>query len=355
MKKFLLSSLAIVVLIGASYLALQSWMNRATGSPNPMQGPPIATVPVEAASVTVGRIAEAVQAVGTLEANESIIIRPEIAGLITRVLFKEGQPVEKGTILIELDDSEIRAQVTQSEAELKIAQLTHDRMKQLIGSHNAFISQQQIDQAISALATAEANHTLYLTRLKKTKIRAPFAGYVGIRRISPGDYVRIGQDLVNLEDVETLKIDCKVPETFLDRLSLGQRVEIFTDAYPSEAFHGTVYALDPRIDAGSRSVRVRAAVPNAGGKLRPGLYANVNLILGENERALLVPEESVLRQRDKTFVYRIQDHTAKLTEVALGVRQHGLVQVLSGLGPTDQVVKAGHQKVKDGTPIRVTN
>jgi membrane fusion protein (multidrug efflux system) len=350
--KFFFSAAAILAFLGVAYLATQSWNTRATGSASLVQGPAASTVPVELSPITIGRVTEAVHAVGTLEANESIIVRPEIAGMVTNVLFTEGQAVGKGMVLIELDDSEIRAQVAQAESELKIARLTHDRMKQLIGLHNAFISQQQIDQAISSLGTAEANHALYLTRLRKAKIRAPFPGYVGIRRISPGDYVRVGQDLVNLEDIQTLKIDFKVPESFLTRLSVGQRVEVMTDAYPDQTFTGTLYALDPRVDAGSRSARARATVPNADGKLRPGLFVDVHLVLGENDHALLVPEESVIRQRDKIFVYRIQDHTAHLTEVSLGARQRGLVQVLTGLHATDMIVRVGHQKLKDGAPIR---
>src|SRR5918998_6117460 len=131
-----------------------------------------------------------------------------------------------------------------AEAQWKIARLTYDRMMQLTGNRNPFVSEQQIDQAISSLGTAKANYALYQTRLAKTRIRAPFAGYVGIRRISPGDYVQAGQDLVNLEDLQTLKIDFKVPETSLKRLSLGQRVDIMTDAYPADPFTGEVYAVD---------------------------------------------------------------------------------------------------------------
>lgn len=340
---------AFLSVIGASFFLL---INR-DGKGTSLAHVPETAAPtvVEIAPVTIGRVDEIIQAVGTLEANESVMIRPEIAGLITRVLFIEGQAVEKGMVLIELDDSELQAHMADAEAQLKIARLTYDRMMQLTGNQNPFVSEQQIDQAISSLGTAKANYALYQTRLAKTRIRAPFAGYVGIRRISPGDYVQPGQDLVNLEDVHTLKIDFKVPETFLTRLSIGQRVEIVTDADPTRSFTGDIYVLDPRVDSSSRAVRVRARVLNAGGTLRPGLFANVNLTLGEYSSALLVPEEAIIPQRDKNFVYRVQDQTARWTEVGLGLRQSGQVQVLDGLRQGDHIVRVGHHKIKDGAAV----
>lgn len=347
-KRWFFMSVLLTV-TGASLLMVLSRQDKASSLANV---PDIAApTVVEVASVIVGRVDEIVRAVGTLEANESVMIRPEIPGLVTRVLFTEGQAVEKGMVLIELDDSELQAHVADTEAQLKIARLTYDRMMQLTGNQNPFVSQQQIDQAISSLGTAKANHALYQTRLAKTRIRAPFAGYVGIRRISPGDYVQIGQDLVNLEDLHTLKIDFKVPETFLTRLAVGQRVDILTDADPTHPFTGDIYVLDPRVDASSRAVRVRARVPNTNGVLRPGLFANVNLTLGEHAHALLVPEEAVIPQRDKNFVYRVQNQTAQWTEVGLGMRQGGQVQVLEGLHEGDTIIRVGHHKVKDGMAV----
>jgi len=346
--KLLVVMLALVALIGVSVLFTHS-RNKATALPAPDVG--ASRTQVELAPVTVGRMTEMLHAVGTLEANESVIIRPEIPGLIKRVLFTEGQAVEKGAVLIELDDTELQALVAQAVAELKMARLTRDRMKQLETSQNRFVSQQEIDQSISNLSTAEANHSLYLTRLAKTRIHAPFSGYVGIRRISPGDYVQAGQDLVNLEDLRKLKIDFKIPETYLNRLSIGQQVQIRSDAAPREAFTGKVYVLDPRVDSSSRSVRVRATVPNTAAKLRPGLFAEVDLVLGQNERALLIPEEAIILRRDKTFVYRVQDQTARWTEIDVGTRERGMVQVLTGLKEQDQVVKVGHHKLKDGAAV----
>lgn len=335
--------------IGTLFFVIVERSDQGTGLAHVPQAMPVTNV--ETVSVVAGRLDETLRAVGTLEANESVMIRPEIPGLITRVLFAEGQSVEKGMALIELDDAELQARIAEASAQLKIARLTYDRMRQLTGTHNPFVSEQQIDQAISGLKMAEANYALYRTRLAKTTIRAPFAGYVGIRRVSPGDYVQPGQDLVNLEDMKTLKIDFKIPETFLGKLSIGQQVFVTTDADPSQPRRGEIYVLDPRVDASSRAIHARARVPNVGESLRPGLFANVKVLLGEAERALLVPEEAVIPQRQKMFVYRVENQTARWTEVGLGLRQEGWVQVLSGLREGDTIVRAGHHKIRDGTVV----
>ncbi|WP_447978283.1 efflux RND transporter periplasmic adaptor subunit [Candidatus Nitrospira bockiana] len=346
--------LLISALFGACLLVLGTfhvWNEKASGLPGAAGEAAVAPTLVELAPATAGRITEGVRAVGTLEANESVMIRPEIPGVVTRVFFTEGQGVEKGLVLLELDDSELKASLAEAHAQLAIARSTHDRMKQLMGNQNPFVSAQQIDQAISNLGAAEAKYALYQTRLAKTRIRAPFTGYLGIRRVSPGDYVQPGQDLVNLEDLRTLKIDFKVPETYLHRLAVGQRVDVTTDADPDAVVSGEIYVIDPRVDSNSRAVHLRARIPNSGGALRPGLFANVHLVLGEQPKALLIPEEAVIPQHEQYFVFRSIDGVARWTEVTLGVRERGLVQVLTGLREGDTVVRVGHHKLRDGMRV----
>lgn len=317
---------------------------------DPKGGPPAFAMPVEVAGVRVGPVVEGVSAVGTLQANESVMIRPEIAGVVTKVNFREGQPVPAGKVLFELDDAELKAELARAEAEVEIARLNHDRMQKLIVNDN--ISRQELDQAMTGLKSAEANYALYETRLAKTKIRAPFSGYLGIRRISPGDYVQPGRDLVNLEEIAALKVEFNIPETFFSRLAAGQKVEIGVEAIPDQRFAGEVYALDPRVDEVSRTIRVRARVPNRELKLRPGMFANLKLVLGRTDRALLIPEEAVIPQQEKTFVFRVVDGAARWTEVSLGAREQGVVQVLGGLTADDTVVRAGLQKIRDGAPVQ---
>jgi membrane fusion protein (multidrug efflux system) len=312
-------------------------------------GPPAFAMPVEVSAVVVGPVTDTVSAVGSLEANESVMIRPEILGRVTHVNFQEGQAVEKGRVLIELESGELTAQLAQAEASVEIARLNFDRMKRLIANDN--VSKHELDQAATNLKSAEANYTLFRERLSKTRIRSPFSGYLGTRRVSPGDYVQAGRDIVNLEDLTTLKINFMVPEMFFSRLAVGQQVDVRVDAFPGQLFHGTVYSIDPRMEEQSRTVRVRAKIPNPEVKLRPGMFANVSLVLGHVDNALLIPEEAVVPQQDKTFVFRVDGKTARLTEVKLGARERGMVQAVSGVQAQDVVVRAGHQKIRDGMPV----
>ncbi len=357
--KWIVVALALGVLAALPFL-VTSDRSAKVGPPPAASGPagspggrPVFATPVEVASVSVGRATEEVFAVGTLQANESVMVRPEITGRITRINFREGEQVEQGRLLVELDAAELEAQLAQASAELEIARLNHNRMRRLIANDN--VSQQELDQAASTLKSARANYDLYKERLSKTRLLAPFRGFLGTRRVSPGDYVQPGRDIVNLEDIETLKIDFKVPETYLRRLSVGQRVEVRVDAFKAEVFEGRVYALDPRVDEVSRTVRVRARIPNPNLDLRPGLFANLTLVVGEIEHALMIPEEAVIPEQDRMYVFRVVDGTAHRVEIKLGLRKKGTVQVISGLNPGDTVVRSGHQKIRDGASVQPLN
>lgn len=343
--------LFVVVPLALSALVIAKWvgLSAVPASEVPDSAPP--GIPVVLAPITIDTIRQTIKAVGTLRANESIMIRPEIAGRIRQVLFHEGQAVEKDSLLIELDDSELQAELAQAAAQLKVSRLTYERLKQLDLDGKRYVPKQQLDEAAGALQVAHANHALYATRLAKTKIRAPFDGLLGIRRVSPGDFVATGLDLVNLEDLDTLKIDFKVPETLLRHLAPGQPIDLTTDAYPGETFHGTVYVIDPQVDMTTRAVQVRARIPNPNRRLRSGVFAQVLLTVGHQERALLIPEEAVVPRQETAFVYRAQEGKAHWTEVQLGTRTRGFVQVLRGLQEQDLIVRVGHHKLRDGESI----
>jgi membrane fusion protein (multidrug efflux system) len=308
---------------------------------------------VDVSPVTIGSINESIQAVGTLQAIASIMIRPEIAGLVRRIHFADGQVVERAVPLVEMDPEELQAQANQAAAQEKIMQVTYERLKRLAAQQTTIVPAQQVDEVRLALQAAAANTVLYATRLKKTVIRAPFSGTVGLRRVSVGDYMQPGQDIVNLEDLSTLHVDFKVPEVWLSQLFVDQWLIVTTDAFPSVKFEGRVSAIDPRIDSVNRTVAVRAAVPNPEGTLRPGLFATVRLTRGEDTHALLIPEEAVFLQRDKVMVYRVEDQMARLTEIAVGARDRGMVQVRTGLKEGDHVVRTGTHKVHEGLRISV--
>ena len=312
-----------------------------------------AAVPVEAAKVVAAPLSEQVTAVGTLLSDEAVTVSSEIAGRLSEIHFKEGQPVEKGAPLFTLDDSVYRAQLADASAKLKLAEQTHKRTSQLFS--NKYATAQSADETASNLAVSTAAVELARVQLEKAHIAAPFAGIVGLRNVSVGEYISAGQALVNLEAIDPVKADFRVPEKFLSAIRVGQTIRIKVDAFPGETFEGKVYAIDPHLDVSGRSLLVRAVIPNADKRLRPGLFARVTVLLELKEAALSVPEQAIVPQGDSQFVFKIVDGKVKLTKVVIGTRREGRVEIVEGLAAGDQVVTAGQLKIRDGTPVSVVN
>jgi membrane fusion protein (multidrug efflux system) len=308
-------------------------------------------VPVEAASVESGPLAAKVAAVGTLLSNESVVIRPEIAGRITAIHFEEGVPVEDGAPLFSLDDTIYQAELAEIQARMKLAESNYERIRELYKKSAA--TGRQRDEAVSELAVSKASIQLARARLAKTRITAPFAGIVGLRTVSVGDYVNPGQDLVKLEAIQPIKVDFRVAERFLPALRTGQTIEITVDAFSGRSFVGEVYAIDPQIDPEGRSVILRARIPNTDRLLRPGLFARVSLIIEDKPQALTIPEQAIVPRGEEQFVFVVKDDKAHLTKVVTGIRREGRVEILDGLAAGDTVVTAGQLKLRDGAAVSV--
>lgn len=310
-----------------------------------------ATVPVEAAKVTAAPLSEQVTAIGTLLSDEAVTVSSEIPGRLKEIHFQEGQPVEKGAPLFTLDDSVYRAQLDDAEAKLKLAEQTNQRTSTLFS--NKYATAQSADEATSNLAVSTAATELARVQLEKTRIVAPFSGIVGLRHVSVGEYITAGQALVNLEAIDPVKADFRVPEKFLPAIRVGQTIRIKVDAFPEASFEGKVYAIDPKLDVSGRSLLVRALVPNNDQRLRPGLFARVTVLLQLKEDALTVPEQAIVPQGDSQFVYKIVDGKVKLTKVVTGTRREGRVEIVEGLTAGDEVVTAGQLKIRDGSAVSV--
>jgi membrane fusion protein (multidrug efflux system) len=309
------------------------------------------TVAVEAAKVVAAPLSEQVTAVGTLLSDEAVTVSSEIAGRLQEIHFEEGTAVEKGAPLFTLDESVYRAQLADAEAKLKLAEQTHQRTTQLF--KNKYATAQSADEATSNLAVSSATVELARVQLEKTRIVAPFSGIVGLRRVSAGEYITAGQPLVNLESIDPVKADFRVPEKFLPAIRVGQTIRIKVDAFPDDTFEGKVYAIDPRLDVAGRSLLVRAKVPNTDQRLRPGLFARVTVLLQLKEDALSVPEQAIVPQGDDQFVFKIVDGKARMTKVVTGTRREGRVEIVEGLAAGDQVVTAGQLKIRDGSAVSV--
>jgi membrane fusion protein, multidrug efflux system len=216
-----------------------------------------------------------------------------------------------------------------------------------------YLSKQEYDEIHATLAEAQARRALAQTRLEKATLRAPFSGILGLRRVSPGDYVKKGQDLVNLEALDPIKIDLQLPERYSGYVRLGQIMSVRVDTLPDKSLHGEIYAVDPRLDESSRSVLLRGQIPNPEGKLRPGMFACTTLILRERKSALWVPEQALVIMGNSLFVYRVVDGKAALVKVYIGLRRPGEVEVINGLTAGDVVITDGQMKLRDGMPVTV--
>lgn len=307
---------------------------------------------VEMAVVTSEPLNVNIEAVGTLAANESVILRPEVAGRVLEIPFTEGAPVKKGDVLFKLDDRIMRAELKQAAANARMARLDYDRFVKLARTGAA--TRRLADQSQANLSVAEANADLAGAKLDYATIRAPFDGVVGLRKISPGEYVTVGQDLANFVSYDPMKVDFTIPETRSGALQVGQTINIALDALPSEIFKGQVYALNPELDVSGRAVSLRALVPNPDGRLKPGSFARIELEISQNNAALTIPEGAVIPQGDKQFVYRITpESTVMLTPVSIGQRLTGKVEITQGLAEGDRVVISGQNKLHEGAMVEI--
>ena len=309
-------------------------------------------VGVEAERAQSMAITEEVFAVGNLRANESVTIRPEIAGRVVRIGFTEGALVRKGDLLVELDRSVLLAQVEQARAELDLSKANYDRTADL--AERKFVSESAKDQAAANLSVQQAKLRLAEAQLAKTQIFAPFNGVVGLRNFSVGDYVREAADLVVLEDVSQMKVDLRLPERFLGELKPGLSVEMRVDAYPQRVFRAALLALDVQVSADGRAMVARGMLANQEFLLRSGMFARARIVLKERGSAVMVPEEAVYPMGADIYVYKIIDGKAMRTKVATGVRRDGKVEITEGVAVGELVVTAGQIKLaRDGTEVRV--
>lgn len=291
------------------------------------------------------------EALGTTRANESVEIRPGISQLVTAIGFEEGQVVEKGHVLVELEDTEALAAVASARAALVISQGQERRARELFKTRS--ISEAELEQRTAQRDADRAALEAAQARLADSRIRAPFEGRVGLRRISVGSWVTPETVVTTLDDTDPVKVDFDVPERALARLREGLSLSARSVAWPEVRFEGEVATVDTRVDPVSRSVTVRAVVPNPEGRLRPGMFLTVEL-LKEEVSALVVPEQAVVPEQSRQFVLVVgAEGRVEKREIRTGRRRPGQVEVVDGLRAGERVVAEGTQKVRPGDPVEV--
>lgn len=309
-------------------------------------------VEVVVEKVKIGMVSDQFQALGTANANEAVTITTKVAGLIRDVNFQEGKIAKRGDVLVQLDDREARAALNVSTAQLRNARLLYERAQQLIKSNN--IAQAKVDELFSALQASESQVEAAKARLADLQISAPFEGTLGLRRVSPGTLVTQNTLITTLDDTSVIKLDFSVPEVLLSRISVGSTIQARNDVNPDRLYAGTVKTINSRIDPITRAVEIRAYMPNPDNSLKPGMLMTVELTLAQREGAMLISESSLVPEGAEQYVYKVEDGRAVRTLVRIGVRKRGVVEVLDGLTPDDNVVVGGVQKVRNGLRVRAT-
>ncbi len=310
-----------------------------------------ATAKVVTAQVELRPMVDEIEALGTARANESIEIQPRVASLIDRVNFEEGQVVRKGDLLVELENKEIVAGLAVAEAALSESRSIYERSKSLASSQA--ISASNLEQLLAQVQVDEAQVEAARARLANTRILAPFDGRVGLRRVSPGSFANTSTVITTLDDVSQIKLDFSVPETFLTVVKGGMDIVAHSLVYPDREFLGTVSSVDTRLDPVSRSVQVRALIPNVDGMLKPGMFLTVDLQRDRGD-VLVAPEQAIVPEGTRQFVYVVKDGVAEKRPVILGRRVPGFVTIEDGLEPGEEIVTEGTHKIRDGSGVETT-
>lgn len=306
---------------------------------------PIQPSYVEAAPVELGTFETFITVMGTLKANESVIIRPEIEGKIKAVNFKSGDFVKEGDVLIQLEDQVYKSLEKESVAKVLLYKGKYERASKLYAKKAGTLKDKE--ENFAQLKIAEAEFEKAHNQLAKTVIKAPFSGVIGFKDIGVGAYVRPGEELVTLDDLDPVKVDFKVGENMIDRVFLDQRVEVEIEGFKDNRFEGVIEAIDSNVDAIGHNVRIRAILENKEDLFKPGLFGRVKLLESAHEDVLMVPESAIENKGNRELVYVIENEKASMVPVKVGNRNGEKVEILSGLEPGQIVVTAGQMRFRE--------
>lgn len=287
---------------------------------------------------------------GTLLANEEVDIRSEISGKIVELYLEEGQQVEEGELLLKINDSELQAQLQQAEYRLNLAEVREERQKQLL--ERGGISQEQYDATLNELNVLESQVDLIQAQIDKTEIYAPFDGVVGLRYVSNGSYISPTSEIANLQSINPVKVEFSIPERYAGIVKEGNRV-IFSVQGQDQDFEAEIYAVEPRINTQTRTLKMRALAQNPDGRLLPGAFANIELVLEEINDALMIPAISVIPELQGQKVFVLENGVVQEQPVRTGIRTDRYVQITDGLAPGDTVLTTGLLQVRNGSNVKV--
>jgi membrane fusion protein (multidrug efflux system) len=307
---------------------------------------------VKALQVTTVNEPEIIKSIGSLVANKSVEISSEIEGRIAHIFISDGQKVQQGAVLIQLDDAVAKTQVESAKADLDLSENQYQRANKLMKV--AAISKADFDQVQATLENKRVAYNKAKLNLEKTLLKAPFSGVVSESLISEGQYIKAGQLLTNLIDKDSLKVKYSLPSDYLTQLHLGQPVILSTQAIPNHSFKGFVSYISPDVDPNTRTIQLKATIPNNDNQLLPGLFVTINQIAGIKKQIVLIPQRCVIPGLNETKVYIVQNHRAIERQIFLGNYTFNQVEVVKGLNSHEVVICNGQQKVKNGDRITIS-
>ena len=288
---------------------------------------------------------------GTLEANESVTLRSEVSGLVTSINFKEGTNVTKGALLVKINDRDIQAQLQDALTKERLASTTENRSKQLLDK--GAISQEEYETSQASLQSLKAQSQLVRAQLAKTAIYAPFSGRIGLRSISAGEYLTPATTIANLASINPLKVSFSVPERYAGQIELNSEITFTTDGF-NKSFTGKVFAIEPGINTQTRTLQIKALVPNPKGELLPGSFARIKLSLSTAKDAILIPNEAIIPVLEGKTVFVSKNGKAQQVPVEAGTRTAEKIVITSGLKVGDTVLTTGAMALKPDAPVKVT-
>ncbi|MEL6539013.1 MAG: efflux RND transporter periplasmic adaptor subunit [Bacteroidota bacterium] len=353
MNKTLRRVITTVIVLVIAFLAFRNKFDFLSGSDNstsPSPTPQSSATRVKAMVVASQRLENTLNVTGSILANESLNLQPEASGRIADLSLPEGKAVRKGTLLVQLNAEELLAQQEKLTYTKKLLEASEYRQRQLL--EKEAISQEEYDQALTQLNTAEADLKLVEAQLEKTRILAPFDGIIGLRSVSEGSYVTPATTIAQFFDIDPVKLEFSIPGKYSQQVALGDRVYFSTETSDS-LYAGMVYALEPQIDPETRTLTLRAKSPNPNGELLPGAFVKIELVLETREAALLVPTESVVPELGGHKVWLKRNGVATSTAVKIGTRLEREIEIVEGLTPGDTVITSGILQLTPGGPVTI--
>ncbi len=350
-KKLRIIVLSLIALILIAIIFLPKIFSSNTSGPENTSMSRAETVTVKAHIVNYETLNNRVFATGTILANEEVELRSEVSGKITQILFKEGSFVNKGDLLVKINDADLQAQLRRAETKVKLSRDKEFRQRQL--REGNLISQEEYDNTVSELNVNIADYELIKAQIDKTEIRAPFSGIIGLRSVSEGSFVTTSNVIARLQNLSTLKIDFSIPERYSSVVNVGDELE-FKISGSSNLYKAKVYAIEPKIDPTTRTLQIRALCSAYNRELVAGAFANVELKLKEINNAILIPTVSIVPEMKGQRVYIVKNGVVVPQPVEIGIRGETRVQVLSGLSVGDTVITSGILLLRPGLKVKIS-